>query len=149
MKHILYLQQNGIVAIISGSKNVSILDLEKQVPVGLPHLIIDSAQLPETNHLELFRDALTADFDSPGQPRVRIDVEKAKNIAKDKIRQYRKELLATNDIVIRDAMLTNNTVTLNSALKQRDYLKDLTKVVNNVVDVNEILEKLEDLNIKV
>jgi hypothetical protein len=149
MKHILYLQQDGIVAIISGAKNISLVDLQQQVPVGLPSVMIDSEQLPKTEHLEIFRDALTADFDSPGQPKVKIDLEKAKNIAKVKIRQYRKELYAANDIVIRDAMISNDQVTLKSAIKQRDYLKDLTKVVNNVANVDEIIEKLENLNIKV
>ncbi len=149
MKHILYLQQNGIVAIISGAKGTSPLDLEKQVPVGLPSVIIDSEQLPQADHLEIFRDALTADFDSPGQPNVKIDLEKAKSLAKIKIREYRKELYSANDIVIRDAMISNDQITLKSAIKQRDYLKDLTKIVNNVANIDEILEKLEDLNIKV
>lgn len=149
MKHVLYLQQNDVVAIISGAQGISILELQKQVPVGLPSLIIDSEQLPESHHLEHFRDALTADFDSPGQPKVKIDLEKAKKIAKEKIREYRKPLYENNDIVIRDSMLTDNQVTLKSAIKERDRLRDLTKIVNYVSNVDEILEKLENLNNKV
>jgi hypothetical protein len=146
MKHVLYLQQNNLVAIISGAKNVPINELSSLVPVGLPYLIIDSAQLPSAEHLENFRDALTADFDSPGQPNVKIDLEKAKEISKDKIREYRKKLYEMNDIVIRDAMITGDQVTIKSAAKERDRLRNLTKIVNNVSNVDEILEKLENLN---
>ena len=149
MKHILYLQQNDIVAIISGSKGVSVLDLQNQVPVGLPSIIIDNQDLPEAHHLEHFRDALTADFDSPGQPKVKIDLEKAKQIAKIKIREHRKSLYEMNDIVIRDAMITDDQVTLKTAIKERDRLRNLTKIVNNVSNIDEILEKLENLNNKV
>lgn len=148
MKHILYLQQNNLVAIISGAKNVPISELTALVPVGLPHLVIDNSQLPSDEYLNTFRDALTADFDSPGQPGVKIDLERAKNIAKDKIREYRKPLYESNDIVIRDAMISGDQVTLKSAIKERDRLKNLTKIVNYVSSIDEILEKLETLNIK-
>jgi len=149
MKHILYLQENNLVAIISGAEGVSILELQKQVPVGLPSIIIDSEQLPPSNHLEHFRDALTADFDSPGQPDVKIDLEKAKNFAKIKIREHRTKLYETNDIVIRDAMITSDHFTLKTATAERDRLRNLTKIVNNVSNIDEILDKLKNLNIKV
>jgi hypothetical protein len=149
MKHILYLQENNLVAIISGAEGISILELQKQVPVGLPSIIVDSEKFPSSLHLEHFRDALTADFDSPGQPNVKIDLEKAKNIAKDKIREYRTKLYESNDVVIRDAMITNDQVTLKSATVERDRLKNLTKIVNNVSNIDEILDKLKNLNIKV
>jgi hypothetical protein len=147
MKHILYLQQNGVVAIISGAKGVSVLDLQKQVPVGLPSLIIDSKDLPK--NLENFRDALTADFDSPGKPNIKIDLEKAKELAKIEIREYRKKLYEINDVIIRDAMISEDKFTLNSAITERDRLRNLTKLVNNVSNVDEILKILENLNIKV
>jgi len=149
MKHILYLQQNNVVAILTGAPGVPTTDLQKLVPVGLPWIIIDSEQLPEELHLQEFRDCLSADFDSPGQPNVKIDLEKAKIAAKDRIRAYRKDLYAQNDIVIRDAMITDDKVTLKTALAQRNKLRDLTKIVNNVSNVDEILEKLEDLKSKV
>jgi hypothetical protein len=149
MKHILYLQENNLVAIMSGANNISISELKKQVPVGLPSIIVDSEQLPSSVHLEHFRDALTADFDSPGQPNVKIDLEKAKNVAKNKIRDYRTKLYESNDIVIRDAMITNDQVTLKAATKERDRLRNLTKIVDNVSNIDEILDKLKNLNIKV
>lgn len=153
MKRILYLQQNNVVAIISGAEGVPLSELENLVPVGLPFIIIDADQLPEELYLREFRDALTADFDSPGQPNVHIDLEKAKEIAKEKLRRYREHAFQANDIAIRDAMISNNQNALKQAIAQRDKLRDLTTILDNVSKVDIILEKLdevkEELNIKV
>lgn len=149
MNHILYLQQNNIVAILNGSGGTLLADLEKQVPVGLPWIIIKSEQLPDPLHLNVFRNFLTADFDSPGQPNVRLDLEKCKNYGKDLIREYRKPKFAANDIVLRDAMLSNDTLTIKTATLERNRLKDLTKVLNYVSSVEQILQQLEVLDIKV
>lgn len=149
MKHILFLQENGIIAILSGAKGVSIEQLQSYVPVGLPFLIVDSSTLPKQEHMSLFRDALVADFDSPGKPDVRLDVEKCKNIVKEIIRAYRKPLYEMNDIVIRDAMISNDKVTLKNAMAERDRLRDLTKAVNNLNTIDKLLQHIENLNIKV
>lgn len=145
MSKILYLQQNQKVAILSGATGVTIQELKKMVPVGLPYVVINDDHLPCAEHLSNFFDALTADFDSPGQPKVHIDLDKAKEIAKNRIRAAREKFFEKNDIVIRDAMLTANQVTINTAVKERNKLKDLTKIVDNIVDIDELLEKVIEI----
>lgn len=145
MKKILYLQQNEQVAILSPAEGITIQELKKLVPVGLPYVIINNEDLPPATHLAKFYNALTADFDSPGQPNVHIDLDKAREISKNKIRAARKKKFESNDIIIRDAMLSADQVTINNAIKERNRLRDLTKVVNNIVDIDELLEKVIEI----
>lgn len=145
MNKILYLQQNEQVAILSPAEGITIQELKKLVPVGLPYVIINNEDLPPATHLAKFYNALTADFDSPGQPNVHIDLDKAREISKNKIRAARKKKFESNDIIIRDAMLSADQVTINNAIKERNRLRDLTKVVNNIVDIDELLEKVIEI----
>lgn len=139
MKKILYLQQNGLTSIVSGTPDTPVSELEKAVPVGLSYIVVDESVLPPEEHLEFFRDALTADFDSPGQPKVEINADVARELAKNYIRAYRAPKFAQNDIVLRDAMLSDDQVTIASAKKERDRLKTLTYAVDGVSNIDELI----------
>lgn len=140
MKVILYLQQNGLVGILNAAQGVSISELEKTVPVGLPYVIVDKDELPSDSELSYFRDALSADFDSPATPNVQIDILKAREISKNYIRGLREPLFQKNDVKIRDAMIASNTNNLRDALKERDRLRALPEIVDNIVDANNMID---------
>ena len=135
MKKVLYLQENAKVALISA------LTLEaaiSSVPVGLPHLVVESDDLPSKEDLAEFFDALTADFGNIEQPNVRIDMQKAKEITKERLRVERIKLFEKNDITLRDAMLSNDKVKLAEAVAERDRLKNITSLVDDADTLNSL-----------
>jgi hypothetical protein len=135
MKKVLYLQENAKVALISA------LTLEaavSSVPVGLPHLVVESDDLPSKEDLAEFFDALTADFGNIEQPNVRIDMQKAKEITKERLRVERIKLFEKNDIILRDAMISNDKVKMTEAVAERDRLKNITSLVDNADTLNSL-----------
>jgi hypothetical protein len=136
MQKILFLQENGNVGVISPS--VSVEDSLSQVPVGLSYLIVDDNQLPSEEDFIQFTDALTADFGNLEKPDVRIDLKKAKQITKERLRRERIKLFEANDIAIRDAMIESNKIKLEEAIKERDRLRNITTIVDNVSSLDEL-----------
>ena len=56
---------------------------------------------------------------------IKINNEKAIEIAKDKIRAWREAEFAKNDIAIQNALVDGNETARLEAVEYRDYLRDL------------------------
>ena len=56
---------------------------------------------------------------------IKINNEKAIEITKEKIRAWRKEEFAKNDIAIQNALVDGNETARQEAVEYRDYLRDL------------------------
>lgn len=67
-----------------------------------------------------------------------IDINKAKDITKDRLRQEREPLLLAQDIAFQRALETGADTSAIVAEKQR--LRDITKLVDNVNTVEELKE---------
>lgn len=144
MKTVLYLNSDNTVSVIYPSVGVSDSKLISFVPVGLSYLLVEDTDLPPAEDMGRFISALTADFDSPTQPNIRIDLTKAKELVKNDIRQYRQSKFAINDLAIRDAMLADDKEQLATAIKERDRLRNLPNIVNRARS----LEDLKSLKIE-
>ena len=63
MNNIIYPQDNGNIALVIPTGELSIEDVaQKDVPAGVPYLIVDSADVPEDH---TFFGAWEADFSNP------------------------------------------------------------------------------------
>jgi hypothetical protein len=65
-----------------------------------------------------------------------VDINKAKDITKDRLRQERKPLLEAQDVLFQRALESNADTTAIVAEKQR--LRDITKLVDGVNTVEEL-----------
>jgi hypothetical protein len=65
-----------------------------------------------------------------------VDINKAKDITKDRLRQEREPLLLAQDIAFQRALETGEDTSAIVAEKQR--LRDITKLVDNVTTVEEL-----------
>ncbi len=129
MKKVLYLKHDGNVALISAVTEEAAISA---VPVGLSHLVINPVDLPAKEILADFFGALTADFGNIEKPNVRIDINKAKDLTKERLRRERIALFEKNDIELRDAMLSNDKVKIENAVKERDRLRNITSLVDKI-----------------
>jgi len=137
MKKIIYQQENGTVALVVPTNQFTLEQvIESAVPVGAPYLVIDDEHIPD-GFMD-FHGAVTANFDDPINISVKVDIERAKEIAKQNIRAQRKPLFEENDIALRDAMISGNKVALKAAIDKRDRLRDATKKVNSVSTLEEL-----------
>ena len=137
MKKIIYQQENGTVALVVPTNQFTLEQvIESAVPVGAPYLVIDDEHIPD-GFMD-FHGAVTANFDDPINISVKVDIERAKDIAKQNIRAQRKPLFEENDIALRDAMISGNKVALKAAIDKRDRLRDATKKVNSVSTLEEL-----------
>lgn len=138
MKKILYKEENGKVAIISPARDILLEEAVKFVPVGREYLVIEENQLPSKENLLEFFGALDADFDTPSAPNVRINIESAKEITRDRLRLERIPLFEKVDIAIRDAMIEGDTEKLKKAKLERDRLRDITKRVDSLNNLDSL-----------
>jgi len=130
MQKVLYLQQNGRVAVVCSAG--SIQQAIDAVPVGLSHLVVNNEDLPSKEDLLDFFDALTADFGNLEKPNVRIDLDTAKELTKERLRRERINLFDKNDITLRDAMLAGDKTKIAEAISERDRLRNVTSLVDGI-----------------
>ena len=64
--------------------------------------------------------------------KIGIDIEKAKEIQKDNIRQIRNKLLKEEDINFLKAVESGDTLEQNSSANRKQILRDLPEIVDNV-----------------
>lgn len=75
---------------------------------------------------------------------IKINQDKAIEIAKNKIRVWRESEFKKNDLDIQNALVDNKDTT--EFIKRRDYLRDLTSECENKT-VDELLELIKTLGI--
>jgi hypothetical protein len=71
-----------------------------------------------------------------------IDITKAKDITKDRLRQERKPLLESQDVAFQRALETGADTSAIVAEKQR--LRDITQIIDNINTIDEL--KAFDIN---
>ena len=136
-KIIVYNQEDGIMAVCIPANNsgLSIEEIaEKDVPKGLKYKIIDREEL---SHLDnrIFRDAWVLD----AKMKPIVDMEKAKEIWKDIIRQARKIAFEDLDIQYMRATEAGDDTTKIVSTKQK--LRDFTN--NPEIESANTIEELQ------
>lgn len=61
---------------------------------------------------------------------IRINLDKAKAITKDRLRFERAALFDKNDLLLRDAIAENDETKRQAAIAERDRLRDITKLAD-------------------
>lgn len=122
-KVIVFRNDNGGVAVCIPTGELSIdAVMGKDVPQGRDARIVDSADLPEDDND--FFDAWEMDANS-----VSVNLDKAKEITKRRLRAEREPLLAAQDVAFQRALETGADTAAIVAEKQR--LRDVTSLVDS------------------
>lgn len=127
---IIFQNDNGGVAVCIPTGEISIdAVLEKDVPKGKGARIVDQASLP--NQDNDFFDAWEMDAKS-----VTVNLDKAKEITKRRLRAEREPLLAAQDVAFQRALETGADTTTIVAEKQR--LRDVTSKADTCTTTAEL-----------
>jgi len=124
---IIYSTKKGI-AIIHPTGELSIEEVAaKDVPAGVSFRIVDESEIPTDR---TFRNAWK---DEGG---IKVDMGKAKDITKDRLRNERKPLLEAQDVAFQRALETGASTAAIVSEKQR--LRDITKQVDALASLDEL-----------
>jgi hypothetical protein len=122
---IIYQTASG-VAIIHPTGELSIEEVAaKDVPSGVPYRIVNDDEVPSDR---AFRDALKYDLT--------VDMPKAVNITKDRLRVERAPLLTALDVQYQRAQEDGRDTTIIISEKQR--LRDVTKLADKATTLDEL-----------
>ena len=99
--------------------------IAKDVPAGIPYEIVEDSAIPADKE---FRNAWKHDLT--------VDIPKAQEITKDRLRAERKPLLEALDIEVMKNITNADKLTEIEIEKQR--LRDITKVVDTLTTVEEL-----------
>jgi len=69
---------------------------------------------------------------------IAVDIEKAKEITKERLRRERDALFAKNDVALLSAIADNNMQAKMAAISERERLKDITKRADAAVSIDEL-----------
>ena len=123
---IIYKQDNGTVAIITPTGELSIEEVaKKDVPAGVPFRIVNDDEVPSDR---TFRNALKYDLT--------VDMTKAQGITKDRLRAERAPLLTALDVQYQRAQEDGRDTTIIISEKQR--LRDVTKLADTATTLDEL-----------
>lgn len=125
MKKIIYKTETGI-AIIHPTKSVELA--MKDIPEGAEYKIVDESEIPADR---TFRGAW--DYDT-----LKEDVDKSKEIWKDKLRADREKLFSSNDVKLQNAIADGDEVSKSEAIAERNRLRNVTDLVTNCKTIDEI-----------
>ena len=100
--------------------------LKRVLPSDNNYAIIDQEELPEDN---TYYSSWIYDDENK---RIKIDVEKAKEIQKDNIREIRNKLLKEEDINFLKAVESGDTLKQNESANKKQILRDLPEIVDTV-----------------
>lgn len=127
---IIFQNDNGGVAVCIPTGELSIeAVLEKDIPKGKGGRIVDSSTLP--NQDNDFFDAWEMDSES-----VIVNIEKAKELTKNRLRFERAPLLTAQDVAFQRALEEGSDTATIIAEKQR--LRDITNLVDTCTTTNEL-----------
>lgn len=126
---IIYQTATG-VAIITPTGELSIEEVaKKDVPTGVPYRIVNDDEVPSDR---TFRNAWT---DSNG---IKVDMPKATEITKDRLRAERTPLLEAQDVLFQRALESGADTKAIVAEKQR--LRDITKITATTLNELKVLK---------
>ena len=130
MQVIIFTNDNGGVATTIPTGEISIeAVLEKDVPKGRGARIVNITDLP--NQYNDFYDAWEMDSTS-----VTVNLTKAKELTKTRLRTERTPLLAAQDVLFQRALETGADTTAIVAEKQR--LRDITDLADSATTLEEL-----------
>lgn len=131
MQVIIFTNEVGGVSVTTPTGEISIEQvLQKDVPEGRGARIVNVTDLP--SHYDFF-DAWEMDETS-----VTVNLTKAKEITKARLRIERKPLLAAQDVLFQRAQETGADTTAIVAEKQR--LRDITDLADNATTLQQLKE---------
>lgn len=131
---------DGNIRIVSPSKDLNIQDIiNKDVPSGTPYLILDSSELPND---AFFIDAWDIDFDNS---KIFENIEKARDICRNKLREDRIPYLEKLDIDFTRALEENNEALKQEIIAKKQKLRDAPADprIENAIST----EELKNINI--
>lgn len=129
MQVIIFKNDNGGVSTCIPTGEISIeAVLDKDVPKGKGARIVNLADLPRDND---FYDAWEMDDSS-----VTVNLAKAKEITKNRLRAERKPLLEAQDVAFQRALETGAGTSAIVAEKNR--LRDITKLADSATTLDEL-----------
>ena len=129
MQVIIFKNDNGGVSTCIPTGELSIeAVLKKDVPEGRGARIVEQSTLPKDND---FYDAWEMDATS-----VTVNLEKAKEITKKRLRAEREPLLQAQDVAFQRALESGSDTTAIVAEKNR--LRDITKLADSATTLDEL-----------
>jgi hypothetical protein len=134
---ILYEQENGNIAMVHPSASYTLENLLREVPEGARHRVSADNLLPNDKDLSEFFDALRVNFDKE-LDYFYFDIKIAREITKNRLRRERVEKFQENDILLRDAVIDNDNEKLSRGIFERDRLRDITQLPDNVSSLEEL-----------
>lgn len=136
MKIVIFPNPDGVISVLTPMLDCG-LTLEeicaKDIPTGVPYLVIDSSDLPENPE---FAGAWTVPNIDKGGSVITINLDRAKEIKKESLRRQRKPLLEAQDVAFQRALESNSDTTSIVAEKQR--LRDITLLVDTATSVEDL-----------
>lgn len=136
---ILYEQLDKSVAIINVSDNVDIKHvIRRDVPKDVPYFVIEDSELPAEQDLAEFSNGLRANFNDESNRNIHFDILTAREITKSRLRKERIPFFEANDIKLRDAIIDSNQDQIAAAKVERDRLRDITLLPDQVSTLEEL-----------
>ena len=131
MAKIIYTNDNGNMVVITPvSTELTVEEIAaKDVPAGKSYTIVEDSQVPTDRS---FRDAWALSDGS-----IQVDMTKAKDLMRDKIREVRKDLLASEDVEFMRAVETANAYAQAASAARKQALRDApsASAISNASDV--------------
>jgi hypothetical protein len=124
-KRIIYPTDNGGVAVLIPAESIEAA--MKDIPEGKPYKIVDVADVPTDR---TFRNAWK---DEGG---IKVDMGKAKDLTKDRLRADRKPLLEAQDVAFQRALESGASTA--EIVKEKQRLRDITKQVDALTSLDEL-----------
>jgi hypothetical protein len=130
---ILYLQENNKIALVSPNPQIPLETVLADLPKNRPMIAVEDDQLPQSNDILEFFDAITVNFSNST---IGFNLDIAKELTKTRLRKERVTLFQSVDIAIRDAMIERDDEKLSQAIVERNRLRDITKLVDSATDLD-------------
>lgn len=131
MAKIIYTNDNGNMVVVTPvSTEITVDEIAaKDVPAGKSYTILEDAQVPTDRS---FRDAWALSDGS-----IQVDMTKAKDLMRDKIREVRKNLLAAEDVTFMRAVETADADAQAASAARKQALRDapLASAISNASNV--------------
>ena len=133
---IIFPNDDSGISILSPALGIDVERASKDVPAGKPYFVVGVSDIPDD---VFYSDAWEVDF-TLDVPTFNINILKAREITKTRLRAERIPLLAAQDILFQRALETNSDTSAIVAEKNR--LRNIT----NLVDGIDTIEELKNLH---
>ena len=119
---------------MSVAEGHSIEDCIKLLPEGCTYCIFSEEHINNTEYFDDFFEAIILENNQ-----IKFDIVKAREVTKQRLRKERTPMFENVDLAIRDAMIDNDLEKLKEAVAERNRLRDITLMVNEVSELSELI----------